>query len=63
LHIPESGFAALDGPAAAREQARQVLFGVSPAPLTATASWLTTLAATWTERLQLLKQQAERAGG
>jgi hypothetical protein len=47
-------FAALAG--------REVLFEVSPAPLTATASWMTTLADTWTERLQTLKQQAERAG-
>lgn len=41
---------------------KEVLFEVSPAPLTATASWMTTLADTWTERLQALKQQAERAG-
>ena len=42
---------------------KEVLFEVSPAPLTATASWMTTLAATWTERLSLLKQQAERGSG
>jgi DNA-binding transcriptional ArsR family regulator len=41
---------------------KEVLFEVSPAQLTATASWMTTLAATWTERLQLLRRQAEGAG-
>ncbi|HEY3953059.1 MAG TPA: metalloregulator ArsR/SmtB family transcription factor [Streptosporangiaceae bacterium] len=39
---------------------KEVLFSVCPEQLTATASWMTTLAATWTERLQLLKQQAEQ---
>jgi DNA-binding transcriptional ArsR family regulator len=39
---------------------KEVLFSVCPDQLTATASWMTTLAATWTERLQLLKQQAEQ---
>jgi hypothetical protein len=32
---------------------------VRPDQLAATASWMTTLAATWTDRLQLLKRQAE----
>lgn len=39
---------------------KEVLFSVCPEQLTATASWMTTLAATWQERLQLLKQQAEQ---
>jgi DNA-binding transcriptional ArsR family regulator len=39
---------------------KEVLFSVCPDQLTATASWMTTLAATWTERLQLLRQQAEQ---
>ena len=39
---------------------KEVLFSVCPDQLTATASWMTTLAATWTERLRLLKQQAEQ---
>jgi DNA-binding transcriptional ArsR family regulator len=38
---------------------REVLFEVRPDQLAATASWMTTLATTWTERLQLLKRQAE----
>lgn len=38
---------------------REVLFEVRPDELAATASWMTTLATTWTERLQLLKRQAE----
>jgi DNA-binding transcriptional ArsR family regulator len=38
---------------------REVLFEVRPDQLAATASWMTTLAATWTDRLQLLKRQAE----
>jgi DNA-binding transcriptional ArsR family regulator len=42
---------------------KEVLFSVCPDQLTATASWMTTLAATWTERLQLLKQQAEQGQG
>jgi DNA-binding transcriptional ArsR family regulator len=42
---------------------KEVLFDVSPTPLTATASWMTTLAATWTERLTLLKVAAERGSG
>jgi DNA-binding transcriptional ArsR family regulator len=42
---------------------KEVLFEVRPDQLAATASWMTTLAATWTERLTRLKQQAERSGG
>ena len=42
---------------------KEVLFEVRPDQLAATASWMTTLAATWTERLTLLKQQVERSGG
>ena len=38
---------------------REVLFEVRPDQLAATASWMTTLAATWTDRLQLLKRRAE----
>jgi DNA-binding transcriptional ArsR family regulator len=40
---------------------KEVLFTVCPQQLTATASWMTTLAETWQERLQLLKRQAERS--
>jgi DNA-binding transcriptional ArsR family regulator len=39
---------------------KEVLFAVCPAELEAAASWMTTLAATWEERLSLLKQQAEQ---
>lgn len=38
---------------------KEVLYSARPDQLEATASWLTTLAATWTERLQLLKERAE----
>jgi DNA-binding transcriptional ArsR family regulator len=41
---------------------KEVLFTVRTQQLTATASWMTTLAATWEERLQLLKRQAEQEG-
>jgi DNA-binding transcriptional ArsR family regulator len=41
---------------------KEVLFAVSPQQLEATASWMTTLAATWEERLRLLKQRAEQPG-
>jgi len=44
-----------------RRAGKEVLFTVCPQELTATASWMTTLAATWEERLQLLKRQAEQA--
>ncbi len=40
---------------------KEVLFEINPGQLAATASWMTTLATTWTERLALLKQQAEQA--
>jgi DNA-binding transcriptional ArsR family regulator len=38
---------------------KEVLFTVSPGPLAATASWMTTLAATWEGRLRMLKRHAE----
>jgi DNA-binding transcriptional ArsR family regulator len=41
---------------------KEVLFEINPGQLAATASWMTTLAATWTERLDLLKRQAEQGG-
>ena len=44
-----------------RRAGREVLFSVRPEPLKATASWMTTLADTWAERLQLLKEMAEQA--
>jgi hypothetical protein len=36
-----------------------VLFRVRPERLAAAASWMTELATTWEERLELLKRQAE----
>jgi DNA-binding transcriptional ArsR family regulator len=45
---------------ASRQAGKEVLFSVRPEQLVATASWMTELAATWQERLQLLKQQAEQ---
>lgn len=44
---------------ASRRSGREVLFSVRPEPLMATASWMTALAATWEERLRLLKRMAE----
>ena len=38
---------------------RAVVFTVRPERLVATASWMNSLAASWQERLQLLKQLAE----
>lgn len=38
---------------------REVLFNVEPEALTLTASWMTRLAETWSERLELLKRIAE----
>jgi DNA-binding transcriptional ArsR family regulator len=38
---------------------KEVLFAVCPEGLEATTSWMANLAATWQERLRLLKQQAE----
>ena len=43
-----------------RRAGKEVLFTACPEQLTATASWMTSLAATWEERLQLLKREAER---
>jgi len=40
---------------------REVRFEVRPESLVATASWMTSLAATWDERLARLKRQAEQA--
>jgi DNA-binding transcriptional ArsR family regulator len=42
-----------------RRDGREVVFTVHPERLVATASWMTSLAASWQERLQLLKQVAE----
>jgi DNA-binding transcriptional ArsR family regulator len=42
-----------------RRSGKEVLFSVRPDELAATASWMTRLATTWQERLQLLKQAAE----
>jgi DNA-binding transcriptional ArsR family regulator len=42
---------------------KEVLFTVCPEELTAAASWMTTLAATWQERLELLRRRAEAGGG
>jgi DNA-binding transcriptional ArsR family regulator len=42
---------------------REVVFTVRPERLVATASWMTSLAATWQERLQFLKQVAEAGPG
>ena len=36
----------------------EVVFTVRPERLVTTASWMTTLAASWQERLQLLKRMA-----
>jgi DNA-binding transcriptional ArsR family regulator len=38
---------------------REVVFTVHPERLVAAASWMTSLAASWEERLQVLKQVAE----
>ena len=40
-------------------EGREVRFRVRPERLAAAASWMTELAATWEERLELLKRQAE----
>ena len=42
-----------------RRAGREVLFSIQPERLIATASWMTTLASTWAERMQLLKRMAE----
>jgi DNA-binding transcriptional ArsR family regulator len=44
-----------------RRAGREVLFSVRPEGLTRTASWMTTLAETWSERLRMLKKVAETA--
>jgi DNA-binding transcriptional ArsR family regulator len=44
-----------------RRDGREVVFTVRPERLAATASWMTSVAASWQERLQLLKQAAEAA--
>lgn len=46
-----------------RRAGREVVFTVHPDRLTTAASWMTSLAATWDERLQLLKQRAEAPPG
>ena len=43
-----------------RRAGKEVLFTACPQQLAAAASWMTTLAATWEDRLQLLKREAER---
>ena len=42
-----------------RRDGREVVFTVHPERLVVTASWMTSVAASWQERLQLLKQAAE----
>jgi DNA-binding transcriptional ArsR family regulator len=42
-----------------RRAGREVLFSIQPERLIATASWMTTLASTWEERMQMLKRMAE----
>lgn len=42
-----------------RRAGREVLFSLRPEALTQTASWMNTLAATWSERLHRLKRLAE----
>lgn len=42
-----------------RRDGREVVFTVQPERLVAAASWMTSLAASWEERLQLLKRVAE----
>jgi DNA-binding transcriptional ArsR family regulator len=44
-----------------RRDGREVVFTVHPERLVATASWMTSVAASWQQRLQLLKQAAEAA--
>jgi len=44
-----------------RRDGREVVFTVHPERLVAMASWMTVVAASWQERLQLLKQVAEAA--
>jgi len=44
-----------------RRSGREVLFSVEASTLEQTASWMTSLAETWSERLALLKRVAEAA--
>ena len=44
-----------------RRSGREVLFSLRPEALTETASWMNTLAASWSERLRRLKRIAEAA--
>jgi DNA-binding transcriptional ArsR family regulator len=44
---------------AGRRVGREVLYSVQPGPLLATATWMTALADTWSDRLHLLKDLAE----
>ena len=44
-----------------RRDGREVVFTVHPERLVAMASWMTSVAASWQDRLQLLKQAAEAA--
>jgi hypothetical protein len=53
-------FAALADPTRRRD-GREVVFTVHPERLVATASWMTSVAASWQQRLQLLKQATEAA--
>ena len=46
-----------------RKSGREVLFSVRPEALTGTASWMNTLAESWTQRLALLKRAAEQQPG
>jgi DNA-binding transcriptional ArsR family regulator len=46
-----------------RRDGREVVFTVHPERLVATASWMTSVAASWQQRLHLLKQAAEAGGG
>jgi DNA-binding transcriptional ArsR family regulator len=45
-----------------RRDGREVVFTVHPEQLVATASWMTSVAASWQQRLRLLKQAAEAGG-
>jgi DNA-binding transcriptional ArsR family regulator len=45
-----------------RRDGREVVFTVHPERLVTTASWMTSVAASWQQRLQLLKQAAEAGG-
>ena len=45
-----------------RRDGREVVFTVHPERLVTTASWMTSVAASWQQRLRLLKQAAEAGG-